>query len=71
MIHKLRKMSKTFEKIRQKHKERGNIVGPLLPAQWVELKGNFTSKELLTIAKEIDRNFNKLKGGKNSNGNKK
>lgn len=64
-------MSKKFDKIRQEHKDKGNVVSPLLPAQWIELKGKFTSKELLTIAKEIDKNFTKIKGGRNKNGNKK
>ena len=64
-------MSKKFDKIREGHKEKGNVVSPLLPAQWIELKGRFTSKELLTIAKEIDSNFTKIKGGRNPNGNKK
>lgn len=64
-------MSKKFDKIREEHKKKGNVVSPLLPAQWIELKGKFTSKELLSIAKEIDRNFTKIKGGRNINGSKK
>lgn len=64
-------MSKKFDKIREEHKKKGNVVSPLLPAQWIELKGKFTSKELIAISKEIDRNFTKLKGGRKSNVNKK
>jgi hypothetical protein len=68
MTHKQYNMSKKFDELRAKHKEKGNVVSPLLPAQWIELKGKFTSKELLEIAKDIDRNFQKVN---KINGNKK
>ena len=53
-------MSKKFDELIVMHDEKGNSVSPLLPAQWIELNGKFTSKELLTIAKEIDKNFLKV-----------
>jgi hypothetical protein len=56
-------MSIKFNKFKEESKEKGNIVGPLLPAQWVELKGKFTSKEMLFMAKEIDRNYQKITNG--------
>ena len=57
-------MNKKFEKFKKESKEKGNAVGPLLPAQWIELKGRFSAKELLFIAKEVDRNFQKINGNK-------
>ncbi len=53
-------MSEKFDELRKAAEGRGDMISPLLPAKWIELKGKFTSKELLSLSKEIDKNFNKI-----------
>lgn len=50
-----------FEKLVIEKAKQGSYVGPLLPANWIELKGNFTVGELKTIASAVDRNYKKVK----------
>lgn len=50
-----------FEKLVQEKAEQGAIIGPLLPANWIELKGNFTVGELKTIATEVEKHYKKVK----------
>lgn len=42
---------------------RGDYIGPLLPANWIELKGQFSPAELITIAAAVQNNFIKANGG--------
>ena len=48
-----------FEELLEEMKKRGDVVSPLLPnANWINLNGNFTPTELITIANEIEKQFN-------------
>ena len=56
MTHKQVNMSK-FKELQAKAEKRGDFVGHLLPANWIELKGRFTVAELETIAKAVKNNY--------------
>jgi len=53
----------TYDDVVQKQKERGNVVGKLLPARWINLgEGEYTSEELKALAKAVDENYKTIKG---------
>lgn len=54
-------MSK-LDNIREKAEERGDQVGPLLPANWIILNGKFSPEELKIILEAIEVNFEKVNG---------
>lgn len=55
MASKLKILTKSAE-------ERGDYVGHLLPANWIELKGRFTIEELTTIITAVKDNYIKANG---------
>lgn len=57
-------MSSKIKILREDADKRGDIVGPLLPANWIELNGSFTPQELKTILVAVENNFKKANGDK-------
>lgn len=53
-----------FDELRETAKKRGEVISPLLPADWIELKGKFTVKELKLITKTVEANYKKVNGNK-------
>lgn len=58
-------MASKIKQLRQNAEERGDLVGHLLPAKWIELKGKFTIEELHIIINAVENNFVKANGNKN------
>ena len=46
-----------FKELQAIAEDRGDFLGHLLPANWVELKGRFTVDELELIVKAIKKNY--------------
>lgn len=57
-------MASKIKQLREEAEKRGDIVGALLPANWIEVKGKFTAKELQTIATAVKNNYLKANGNK-------
>lgn len=56
-------MASKIKLLREKAEKRGDLVGHLLPANWIELEGKFTVEELEIILIAIKDNFIKANGG--------
>ena len=54
-------MNDKLNALREIAEKRGDFIGPLLPARWIELKGNFTSIELKEIYTIVEDNFKRFK----------
>lgn len=55
-------MASKIKVLREKAVERGDLVGHLLPAKWIELEGKFSVEELETILSALKNNIIKLNG---------
>ena len=58
-------MASKIKILREDAEKRGDSVGPLLPANWIELKGKFTFSELKVLISAVEINFAKANGNKN------
>ena len=52
-----------FEELQEIARKRGDQLGHLLPANWVEVKGRFTVEELELIIKAVKDNYLKIQNG--------
>ena len=57
-------MASKIKQLRENAEKRGDLVGHLLPAKWIELKGKFTLEELNIISNAVESNFIKANGSK-------
>lgn len=55
-------MASKLEILREVAEKRGDSIGHLLPANWIELNGRFTVGELRTVINTISANFKKSNG---------
>mgnify|MGYP001105687292 CR=1 FL=1 len=55
-------MASKIKELRNKAEKRGDLVGHLLPANWIDLKGTFTIEELTTIITAVKDNYIKANG---------
>lgn len=55
-------MASNIKKLRKAVEKRGDFMSPLLPANWVTLKGDFTVEELETIINAVRDNYKKING---------
>lgn len=61
-------MATKFKLLKEAATKRGDHIGLLLPANWIELKGRFSADELLIIANASKANWKKVQS-KNSKKN--
>lgn len=57
-------MASKIKQLRELAEKRGDLVGALLPANWIEVKGQFTAEELQTIATAVKNNYSRANGDK-------
>ena len=57
-------MASKISILRDETSKRGDYIGSLLPANWIEMEGKFSPEELIIIANAIKHNFNKANGNK-------
>ncbi len=57
-------MASKIKILREKAEKRGDLVGHLLPANWIELNGRFTVQELQILINAVENNYSKVNGSK-------
>lgn len=57
-------MKYSLDNLREKVEGEGGELSPLLPANWISVKGNFSPDELILIANAVKENYIKLNGNK-------
>jgi len=51
-----------YAEVKELVEKRGGAIGPLLPANWISLSGDFTTEELEALVVAVKENYAKING---------